>query len=129
MNRNLHMRINLHQPIPQIRELLDQDLGIKRHGNKEGSHATLDGHQEDVGDLEADQEGKGHDDGGEGVAVVVGWLGEGDVEVGEEAAGVGYEDGAHGEYGVDEAFVDEGVDAAVFHHCPGCLGSVSGGGS
>ena len=95
MNRNLHMRINLHQPIPQIGKLLDQDLRIERHGNEEGSNAALDWHEKDIGDLEADEEGEGHDDGREGVAVVVGGLGEGDVEVGQKAADVCDEDGAH----------------------------------
>lgn len=121
MNRNLYMRINVNQPLPQIGKLLDQYLRIERHSYKECSHAALDRHQEDVSDLEADEEGEGHDDGCEGVAVVVSGLGEGDVEVGEEGAKVGYEDGAHSKDWVDEAFVDEGIDAAVFHHCPCCL--------
>lgn len=121
MNRNLHMRVDLHQPLPQIRKLLNQNLRIERHGDKERSHTTLDRHQEDIGDLEADKEGEGHNYGGEGVAVVVGGLGEGDVEIGEERANVGNEDGAHGEDGIDETFVDESINATVPHHCPGCL--------
>jgi hypothetical protein len=121
MNRNLHMRVDLHQPLPQIRKLLNQNLRIERHGDKERSHTTLDRHQEDIGDLEADKEGEGYNYGGEGVAVVVGGLGEGDVEIGEERAKVGNEDGAHGEDGIDETFVDESINATVPHHCPGCL--------
>lgn len=121
MNRNLHMRVNLHQPLPQIGKLLNQYLRIERHGDKERSHTTLDRHQEDIGDLEADKEGEGHNYGGEGVAVVVGGLGEGDVEIGEERANVGNEDGAHGEDGINETFVDESINTTVLHHCPGCL--------
>ncbi len=121
MNRNLHVRIHLHQSIPQVRELLDQNLRVKRHGHEERSNTTLDWNQEDIGNLETDQESEGHDDRCEGIAFIVVWLGEGDIEVCKERADVGYEDGTHGEDGVDEAFVDKGIDTAVFHHCPGGL--------
>ena len=96
MNSLLNMRINLNHALIQIREIVNQHFGIKRHGHKERAHAALDRHQEDISDLETDEESKGHDDGGEGAAGVVGWRGEGEVEVGEEGGHVGDEDGAHG---------------------------------
>lgn len=119
MNHRLHMRINLHHPLIQIREIPHQHLRIESHSHKQRRDTTLDWHQEDISDLETDEESKGHDDHREGVVGVVGRLGEVHVKVGEQGAEVGDEDGAHGEDGVDEALVDEGVDAAVFHHVPG----------
>jgi hypothetical protein len=121
MNRSLHVRIHLYQSIPQVRKFLNQNLRVERHGHEERSNTTLDWNQEDVGDLETDQESEGHDDSCEGIAFIVVWLGEGDIEVCEERADIRYEDGAHGEDRIDEAFVDKGIDTAVFHHCPGCL--------
>ena len=92
----LHIRINTHHPRPQIRILPNKHLRIKRHRNKESSNTTLDRHEEDITDLQTDQESKCHDDGCEGVALVVDGVGELEVEVGEEGTDVGYEYGAHG---------------------------------
>lgn len=71
--------------------------------------------------MQADEEGECHDDSCEGTTRVVGWCGEGEVEVGEERGYVGHEDGTHSKDGVDEAFVDEGVNTARFEEGPGCL--------
>ena len=99
-----------------------QDIRIPSGGDEKRRDAAADGRHEDLADLQADEEGKGHDDGGEGAAVVVGRRGELQVEEGEQGAEVGDEGGAHGEDGADQAVVDERVDAAVFHH-PGIPGS------
>lgn len=116
------MRINRHHPLIQIRILRHQNLRIKRHGHEERRHSTLNWHQEDIADLQSDDEREGHDDGRVAAGSVVRGRRESDVEVGEQGAGIGNEDGAHGQDGVDETFVDEGVDTAVFHHAPGGFG-------
>ena len=99
-----------------------QHIGIPRRGYKNCIHAATNWSHENLADLQADQKRKGHDDGSESAVGVVARFGELQVQVGEEGAEVGDEGGAHGEHGGDEAVVDEGVDAALFHHCPGVFG-------
>ena len=112
----LHMRINLdHLPI-KLPMIPHQHLGIPRHGHKQRVNPTRNRRRKDIGNLQTYNKRKGDDDGGELAVGVVGRVGEDEVEVGEQGAGVGDEGGAHGEDGADEAFVDEGVDAAVFYH-------------
>ena len=60
---------------------MDQDLRVPRGGDEDGVDAAADGRQDDLAGLQADEEGIGHDDGGEGAAVVVGRMGELEVEV------------------------------------------------
>ncbi|KFY36336.1 hypothetical protein V494_05100 [Pseudogymnoascus sp. VKM F-4513 (FW-928)] len=102
-----------------------QHRGVKRHRHKQRRHTALDRDEKDIADLQADEERVRHDHG-----VVVGvdhHVAVAQVEVREEHADVTDEDGAHGEDGVDQAFVDERVDAAVFHHVPGGLGGLLAG--
>lgn len=86
----------MNQALPQIRELIDEHLGIESHRHKEGRNTTLDRNEEDIGNLQTDEECERHDNGRESVALVVSWRSKGEVEVGEEGAEVGYEDGTHG---------------------------------
>jgi hypothetical protein len=79
------------------------DLGVPTGSDKDGLDTAGDGCGEDVCDLEADEERKGQDDGGVLAVVVVGWVGEVEVEVGQEGAGVCDEEGAEGKDGSDEA--------------------------
>ena len=72
---------------------------IPRHSNKQGINPTTNRSKDDTADLQADQEGKGEDDGGEGAVGVVGRVGELEVEVGEEGAEVGCRCRGHGEDG------------------------------
>ena len=114
MNSLLNMRIHIDEPLIQLRVLIDHDLRVKRRRDKDGVDAAGNGRGEDLADLQADEVGVGDDDGGELAVAVVAGLGEEQVQVGEQGAGVGDEGGAHGQHGADEAFVDQGVDAAVF---------------
>lgn len=99
-----------------------QTIRIPGHGHEQRIGAAADGSHEDLANLQADEEGECHDDGREGAGAVVLGFGEFEVEVGEEGAEIGDEGGTHGEDGADEAVVDEGVDAAVFHHRPRIFG-------
>lgn len=121
MNHLLDLGINLHHARIEIGMIPHQHIRIPRRRNKYGVDAAADGGQEDLTDLQADEEGKGHDDGREGASGVVFRLGELQVEVGEEGAEVGHECGTHGQDGTNQAIVDERVDAAVFHHSDGGL--------
>ena len=93
-----------------------QHLRIPRTRHENRIHAAANGRHEYLTHLQPDQECKSHDDGRELAAFVVRWFGELQVEVREEGAEVGDKDAAHGEDGANQAIVDEGVDAAVFHH-------------
>ena len=83
MNRLLHLRIDLHHLLVQLRVLAHEDLGIPRGGDEDGVDATGQRHGEAVGDLQADEEGLGDDDGRELAVGVVARVREDEVEVGE----------------------------------------------
>lgn len=116
MYHGLHLRINLDHPRPKIRVIPHQHLGIPRARHEDRIHPAANRRQEDLTHLQPDQEGKRHDDGCELAAFIVCRVRELEVEEREQAAEVGDEGAAHGEDRPDEAIVDEGVDAAVFHH-------------
>jgi len=122
MNHLLYARVHSNHPLIKIRMILPQTIRIPRHRHEQRISSAADRRHEDLADLQADEEGKGQDDGRVGAGTVVLGLGELEVEIGEEGAEVGDEGGAHGEDGPDEAVVDERVDAAVFHHRPRVLG-------
>ena len=71
-----------------------QHLRIPCTRHHEGLHAAAQWRREDVADLQADQEGEGDDDDREAAVSVVLRIGELEVEVGEQGAGVGNESGA-----------------------------------
>ena len=96
-----------------------RDLRIPRHCHEQRVNPAIEGRDEDVRDLQADDERKGDHHGREGAVAVVRGRREDEVEVRQEGAGVGDEAGAHGEDGADEAFVDEGVDATLLNHAVG----------
>lgn len=94
--------------------VLVHDLGIPAHGDKDGVDAAGQRRGEDVCDLEANEEGKGHDDGGgSAVAKVVVEIARVaaaedaglEEEVRDEAADDADEEGAEAEDGTDEAFL------------------------
>lgn len=122
VNSLLHMRIHLDHLVVQIRVVPDHDLGIPRHGHKDGIDAAAERRGEDVADLQADQERKGADDDREVAVGIVRGLGELEVEEREQRGGEADEERAEREDGADQALVDEGVDAAVLDHLPGVLG-------
>ena len=116
MYRLLHLRINLHHPLIQIRMIPHQNLGIPRARHEDRVHPAANRRHEDLAHLQPDQEGKRHDDGRELAAFVVLGFGEFEVEEGEEGAEIGDKGAAHGKDRADQAVVDESVDAAVLHH-------------
>ncbi len=59
------MRIHRHKTLIQIWIVPNEDLWIECHGNKESRDARFDRHEYGVTYLQADEEGKGHDDGSE----------------------------------------------------------------
>lgn len=91
MNHLLYLRINLDHPRVKIRMIPHQHVRIPRRGDEQRVYTATYWRHEDLADLQPDEEGEGHDDGGEGAAVIVGRFGEFEVEVGEEGAEVGYE--------------------------------------
>ena len=116
MNHLLHPWIHGDHSGVEIRMITHEHVGVPRSCDKDGVDAAANGCHEDLADLEADEEGKGHDDRRESAGVVVARGSELEVEKSEECAEVGDEGGTHGEYGADQAVVDECVDAPVFHH-------------
>lgn len=100
----------------QLSVLVHQDLRIPRHGDEQGINSSGERDGEAVRNLQAYEEGVCYHDWSEVAVAVVGRVGEDDVNVGHQGAGVGDEHGAHGEDGADQAFVDERVDSPVFDH-------------
>lgn len=77
--------------------------------------------------LQANEEGVCNDHRRELAVLVVCWVCEFEVQKGHECAGVCDEGGAHGQDRTDQAFVDKGVDTAIFDESttrsaqhPGC---------
>jgi len=88
MNSLLHMRIHGNQLAIQLSVLLNHDLRIKSRRHENSIDTTTDWRSEDLADLQTDEEGVGNDDGREVAVGVVAWLGENEVEVGEQGASV-----------------------------------------
>ena len=83
MDSLLDVRVHLDHILVQLRVLAHHDLRIPRGGHEDGLDAALQRCGEAVGDLQADEESIRDDDGGEGASLVVAWVGEDEVEVGE----------------------------------------------
>jgi hypothetical protein len=143
VNGLLHVRVHLDHVLVKLRVLAHHDLRIPSGSDENGFDTALQRRGEAVGDLQADEEGVGDDDGSELALRVVGWVGEDEVEVGEavevtvswvvilldgndnlQSADVGHEGRAHGEDGTGQALVDESVHSAVLDHGPGCLSAL-----
>ena len=116
MNSLLYVRVHRHHSGPEIGKVPHQDLRVPRGRHEEGSRAGLQRCQEDIGHLKADEKGKGHDDRSEAATVVVSRFGEFEVEVSQQGTNVSYECGPHRQYWVNEAVVDQRVDAPILHH-------------
>ena len=109
----------------EVGVIAHEDLWIPGSGDEEGGDAAFERGQEDVGNLEADYEAEGQDDGGVAATFVVHWLGVDEVQVGEEGTDVTDQGSAHGEDGIDETGIDQDIDATVFHHAVNCQGNSS----
>ena len=101
----LNPRIHSDHLAVNFRVFPGQHLGIPRHGNKYGLDATGKGGGEDVGNLKADEKCKGENDRRKVSVGVVWWVGEEEVEVGKEGAGVSDEQGTKGENGANKAIL------------------------
>ena len=99
-----------------------QNLRIPRHSRKDGLDTTAHRSHEDLTDLQPDNKRESHDNRRERAVVVITRVCVLQVEVSEKRADVGNTHRAHGEHRSHETVVDQGVDAAVFHHCPGVFG-------
>ena len=95
-NDLLDLRVHSTHLLVQLWVIAPHDRGVPTSGDKDGLDTAGDRGGEDVCDLEADEEGKGQDDGGVLSIVVVGRVGEVEVEVGQKGTGVCNEEGAEG---------------------------------
>lgn len=101
----LHLGVHAHHLVVQLGVVSPHDLGVPSHGNKDGVDTAGQGCGKDVGNLETDEESKGHNDGCEVAIAVVAGVGKEQVQVGKEGAGVGDEDGAKRQNRSDQAFL------------------------
>jgi len=101
-NDLLDLRVHSAHLLVQLWVIAPHDRGVPTSSYKDGFDTAGDGSGENVCDLEADEERKGQDDGGILPIVVVGRVGEVEVEVGQEGTGVCNEEGAEGKDGSDE---------------------------
>lgn len=115
-------RVHGDQPIVKLPMLPGQHVRIPRHAHEQRLDATAQRRQENLTDLQANEEGEGHDDAREFAAGVVGRVREFEVEEGEQAAEECHEGGTHGEHGADQTVIDEGVDAPAVQEGEGVLG-------
>ena len=121
MDHLLHLWINPDHPVIELWMIPHQNVRIPRSSDKYSVDATSDWRHEYLADLQSDQERESHNDGRKGASVIVSWLGELQVEIGQESAEVRYKSTAHGEYGPDQTVINKCIYAAVFHHRPRIL--------
>lgn len=108
MDGLLNLRVDANHLVIELGVIADHDFGVPGGGNEDGVDAARNRGGKDVGDLEADEEGEGDDDGSVVASPVVDGVGEGDVEIGEEGRGVADKGGAEGEHGADETVLQRG---------------------
>lgn len=91
----------------------DHDLGVPASSNKDGVDTGGNWRGEDEGDLEADEEGEGDDNGGKATVLVVLGFGDEKVDVAGEGACVTDEHRTERQNGPNEAFLERwlvGID-------------------
>lgn len=123
MDHLLYARIYGHHPSVKIWMVCHQHLRIPGCSDEYGVYATSDRRHKDLAHLETDQERECHDDRSVSTTSVICWLRKFKIKIGEESAEVRYEGGSHGQDRPNKAIVYESVNATVFHHLPGVLGS------
>ena len=84
MNSLLHVRVHDNHALVELRMLSYEHFRIPCHSNKEGVDAARQRGSEAVRNLQTNEEGVRDHDRSEASGRVVGWVGEVDVEVGEE---------------------------------------------
>ena len=95
----LHLGVNSNNPSIEIRVLPHHHITIPRHCHENRVNSTAQRRHENLAYLQPDQEAECKHNGRECPAFVVGWVGELEVEEGEEGTEIGDEGGAHGEDG------------------------------
>ncbi len=91
MNHLLHLRINPHHFLIEVRMISHQDIRIPRRSNENSIDTTTNRRHEDLADLQSNQEGESHNDRGKCASLIISWFRELQVEVGEKGADVGHE--------------------------------------
>lgn len=79
----------------EIRMIPDHDLWIPAHGDKDRIHAARDGSEEDLADLQANDERKGHNDWCKLAALIVSRVCKFEVQIGQQCTEIRDEHGAH----------------------------------
>jgi hypothetical protein len=101
----LHLGIHPDHLGVQLRVVAPHNLGIPARCDKDSLDAARQGRREDVGDLEADEEGKGNNDGRVRSVAIVGRVGKEEVEIGEEGASITDEESTEREDRANETFL------------------------
>ena len=101
MDHLLHLRVNPDHPVVEFWMIPHQHVRIPCGSNEYSVDAASDRRHEYLTYLQSDQERESHNDGRKGTSVIVSWLGELQVQIGQESAEVRYESAAHSEYGPD----------------------------
>lgn len=104
-NHGLHLGIYPDHLAVDLRVVAPHDLRVPARSDKDGIDAAGDWGSKDVGNLEADEEGESDDDGRVLAIVIVRRVGEEEVQIAQESAGVSDENGAKGQHGANETFL------------------------
>lgn len=108
MDGLLDVGVNADHLVVELRVVAHQHLGVPSRCDEDSVNAARDGGREDVGNLQANEEGKCNNDGRVAASLIIRRVGEDQVEVSEEGTGVANEGGAEREDGADETFLDDG---------------------
>src|SRR5271154_6850104 len=90
MDLILDSGINSYEFIPELWVFSNQNLRIPSKGNKESVNSTADWCHENLTELKSDQECKGHNDCSEDATLVIWWVCEFKIEIGEKGAEVSH---------------------------------------
>lgn len=118
MNGLLYLRVYSDHLLVQFRVLRHQDLRVPGGRHEYCVDATAERCGEDVADLQSDQKGESNNHRREITIRIVSRVGEGEVEIGHQRAGIAYEGCTHAEHRANETFIDKGIDSTLLDHVP-----------
>lgn len=98
------LTIHLYHTVVQISVLCHQDLWVPGCGHEQRVNSRVDWDDETAGDLESNEEAVCHDDGSERAALVVGRVGDVEVDVCDQGTSDSNEHTTERQYWADEAF-------------------------
>lgn len=104
------LTIHVNHPLVEISMLLHQDLWIPGCSHEKCVDTGVDWYNEAAGDLESDKEAVDDNHGGKSTALVVGWVGNVEVDVGNQSTAYGNEHASEGEDWSDKALYSVSVD-------------------